>query len=179
MGLNADKTKIMLIKKSKKGRKKKAISKEWEWLGKEIEKVDKFNYLGYMMTSDNSDEEHIKTQVGKARAVMGKIWGIGEKLCKEDWVRRMMIFKTLVKSIIFYGEEVWGYKECEEVEKVKKIYVKWVLGLKRSTPDYITRRETKEGKIWEEAVFRILKYEEKLEGLSIEDIRKQIWLRKK
>ena len=65
-------------------------NKEWEWLGKEIEKVDTFNYLGYMMTSDNSDKEHIKNQVGKARAVMEKILGIGEKLCKEDWVRRMV-----------------------------------------------------------------------------------------
>ena len=81
----------MVIQKSNKGRKKKKDYKEWIWKGKKIEQVDRFSYLGYLMTSDNSVKEHIKNQIGKARAIIGKIWGIGEKLCKEDWVRRMML----------------------------------------------------------------------------------------
>ena len=55
MEVNSDKTKIMIIKKSKRGRKKKRGEQKWNWGEKRIEKVEGFNYLGYIMTCDNSD----------------------------------------------------------------------------------------------------------------------------
>ena len=90
----------------------------------------------------------------------------------------MNLFKTLVKSVLFYGVEVWGYKEWEGIERIKKIYMKWVLGLDRGTPDSILRRETKQNKLWAEAVFRVFKYEEKLSRLECDDIRKEIYMKK-
>ena len=68
----------MIFKSDRRGRKKKQ-KKVWRWKGEEIEQVDQFTYLGYQLTSDNKDDEHIKKQVAKGNALLGKVWSIGEK----------------------------------------------------------------------------------------------------
>ena len=98
---------------------------------------------------------------------------------REIMQRRLGKKDDVVKSIIMYGVEIWRYREWEGIEKLKKVYLKWVLGVERCTPDYIIRRETKESKIWEDAIFRAMKYEEKLDKISSGDIRKEIWIKKK
>lgn len=35
-------------------------------------------------------------------------WSIGERLFKEDFVRRKKMFEALVGSVMLYGAEVWG-----------------------------------------------------------------------
>lgn len=37
---------------------------------------------------------------------MKKTWSIGERLFKEDYIRRMRMFNALVGSIALYGAEV-------------------------------------------------------------------------
>ena len=51
-----------------------------------------------------------------------------------------------------------GVKRMGKCRWNKKIYLKWVMGVDRNTLG-VDRRETKEGKLWEEAVYRALKYE--------------------
>jgi hypothetical protein len=40
----------------------------------------------------------------------------------------------MVESMLMYGAEIWGWKEQEEVERVHKKYLRWVLGVNRETP---------------------------------------------
>lgn len=49
-----------------------------KWKGKKIERVQKFNYLGYMLMENNKDEEHIGYMMTKANRIMGKVWGMAE-----------------------------------------------------------------------------------------------------
>jgi hypothetical protein len=52
------------------------------------------------------------------------------------------MFESMIKSILMYGSEIWGWKEQEEVEKMQKKYLRWVLGVvDRETPGYIVREE--------------------------------------
>jgi len=91
--------------------------------------------------------------------------GLGERLFKDDFRRRMMLFRYLVLGVIMYGTEIWGWKERGELEIIQKKYVKWSLGLDNCTPDYIVYKESRRDKIRITAGYRAMKFEEKaLEG---------------
>ena len=64
----------------------------------------------------------MKYIAAKARAVMGRIWSIGERLCREEWKKRMRLFEALVESIMMYGVEIWGWKGGEELERIQDTY---------------------------------------------------------
>jgi hypothetical protein len=48
-----------------------------------------------------------------------------------------MMFDSLVKSVMMYGAEIWGWREQEGLGGVQGKYLKWVLGVDRETPGYI------------------------------------------
>ncbi|GLV41722.1 hypothetical protein CBL_00335 [Carabus blaptoides fortunei] len=73
-----------------------------------------------------------------------------------------MMYDSMVKSIMMYGAEIWGWKEQDKEENVHMKYLRWILGLERQTPKYIIAEETKRDKMRIEAGKRAMKYEEKL-----------------
>ena len=90
-----------------------------------------------------------------------------------------MVFNALCKSILLYGVEIWGYEKFEEVEKIKKQYIKWAFKIDRCTPDYLVRREMKEHELYIETIERAMKYEEKIikgdeTGIVYETLRRKI-----
>lgn len=151
----------------KKGRGKKEKT-GWKWQDQQIEEVKRFKYLGYTFQRNNGQEEHIKESARKARIAAAQVWGIGERRFKESFIKRMMMFNYLVKEIMLYGAEIWGWEEKEEIEAVQQKYLKWVLKLDKWTPNYIVLEETKRKKIRVEAGNRALKYEGKIETSSNE-----------
>ena len=178
LGLNEDKTKIMIFGETRGRKAQKNKDERWQWKGKNLEVVKEINYLGYCLSDDNKDTKHISKQTAKARSIVGKIWSIGESFYKNEWKERKILFEALMKSVMFYGIEIWGYERKEEMERLKRKYIKWVLKLDKNTPDYGLRRELKESSLWLEGIERIKKYESKLEELKDMDIRKEIWRRK-
>lgn len=53
--------------------------------------------------------------------------GVGEKLFKEDYGRRMKMFKALMENVALYG--------ADRIKRRK--YVKWILGLDKRTLNYV------------------------------------------
>jgi hypothetical protein len=39
---------------------------------------------------------------------VGRVWGIGERMWGGDFRRRMMIFESMIDSILTYAAEIWG-----------------------------------------------------------------------
>lgn len=93
---------------------------------------------------------------------MNQVWGIGERKLGGDYEKRMMMFNVMIKSIILYGVEIWGWKEWKEVEAIQERYIRWILRLDKSIPEYIIREETKVENIRIEAGIRVLKFQEKI-----------------
>jgi len=54
----------------------------------------------------------------------------------------MTFSKKIVKPILLYGAEVWGYGNLEIVERVQLKFLKYVLNMKKSTPNYMVYGET-------------------------------------
>lgn len=72
---------------NKIGRKKKKTDK-WVWGNKTIEEVENFKYLGFTFNREGNYVGHIKDLKRKGRIATNKIWGLGERICKNDFNRR-------------------------------------------------------------------------------------------
>lgn len=130
--LSVGKSKVMVFR-NKGGREKERF---WWWGGERIEEVKEYKYLGYVMTKCGGEKEHVRERIRRARVAMGWIWSYGERKFKGDVKWKLKLFDSIVKGILFYGVEVWGYREWKEVEAVQEKYLKWILGLDRVTPGY-------------------------------------------
>jgi len=68
--------------------------------------VQTFKYLGFMFNKKGNYKEHIKELVHKGRIAVRKVWELGERMCRNDLIRRWNLFKYLVQSVISYGVEL-------------------------------------------------------------------------
>lgn len=93
------------IKQKMNGNEKEKIKNKWE-----------FKYLGYALNS--SMKRTNKKVVKRNKLNIGKC---------ENFKRRMMMFDSLVKSIVMNEAEVWGWKEYEEIDRGQEKYIKWLL----------------------------------------------------
>lgn len=90
---------------NKEGKEKK---EDWIWKGEKIEEVKSFKYLGFTFSRKKDYSEHIKDLYRKDKVAANKVWGLGERMCRDDFIRRGMLFNYLVKSVMGYGAEIWG-----------------------------------------------------------------------
>ena len=70
-----------------------------------MEEVDKFKYLGVLLSKDGKSTTEVKARIGMATAAMTKlnvIWKSGINLAI-----KLKLYKTLVTSILLYGCEAW------------------------------------------------------------------------
>jgi hypothetical protein len=158
--VNVEKTKMMVFSK----RKRKNEESEWKWEESKIERVSEFKYLGYTFNERATVRAQVREVVRKANKVVGCVWGIGERMWGGEFGRRMMMFESMVGSVLMYGAEIWGWKEREEVERVQEKYLRWVLGVDRETPGYIVREECKRSKLRVKAGKRAAKFEDRMGG---------------
>lgn len=89
-----------------------------------------------------------------------------------------MLFEYLVKSVMSYGCEIWGWLERKELEKVQMDYYRWVLRLDFCTPRHIIYAETKIEKLKIGWGSRALRFEGKVSRLRDERLTKMCWVEK-
>ncbi|XP_024884387.1 uncharacterized protein LOC112462700 [Temnothorax curvispinosus] len=155
--LNVEKSKILKFRRGEGVEREK----DWLWKGQRIQEVKEFEYLGFILQRNGGHTKHIRERVRRATSVMKKTWILGERKFANDWGRRMMLFDSLVDSMLVYGAEVWGWLEHGNVEGVEARYLRWSLGLERSTTGYVVLEETKRDKIRIRTTKLAVNFEEK------------------
>src|SRR6218665_2431903 len=71
-----------------------------------IEEVEDFFYLGSVMSSNSSCDKEIKTRMGKAYVVFGRLERIWKSNgCSIDTKARL--YESIVLSTLLYGAETW------------------------------------------------------------------------
>ena len=55
---------------------------------------------------------------------------------------QLELFDSLIMPILLYGCEIWGFKNISMIEKIHLKYLKYILGLKQSTPTCTVLGET-------------------------------------
>jgi hypothetical protein len=73
--VNVEKTEMMVFNK----KKRKNEESEWKWEETKIERVSEFKYLGYTFNDGATDKAQVSEVVRKAKKIVGRIWGIGER----------------------------------------------------------------------------------------------------
>jgi hypothetical protein len=104
MKINIKKTKAMRISKGGK----KAILKI-TLNGEEIEHVEKFCYLGSMVTDDARCHVEIKRRIAMGKDAFNKRWELLRGKLNMNLKKRMV--KTLVCSVVLYGSEIWTMRK--------------------------------------------------------------------
>ncbi|XP_033351099.1 uncharacterized protein LOC117234220 [Bombus vosnesenskii] len=152
--LSTEKTKIVVFEK----RRNKRRQRKWKWGEQELEEVDEIRYLGYILQKSGSDEKHIQDRKKRVTIAMKKTWSVGERIFKQDYKRRMKMFGALIESVALFEAEVWGWNMEERLDRVQRGYVKWILGLDMTTPNYILVEECKLVEIKEKVLKRVARY---------------------
>lgn len=88
--LCTEKSKVLVFNRKRKERKEK-----WLWGGKEIEKVQEFKYLGFVINNKGNYKEHIKELNRKGRMAVRKAWGLGKRICRNDFKRRWILLSEI------------------------------------------------------------------------------------
>ena len=109
MGLksNVGKSKVLMVKRDQMGSCEKVRVS-----GEEMQKVDKFNYLGATISTDGGMEEEVAHTVAEGRMV----WGTMAKLWKENMISREVkreLKERVVIPTVVYGSETWSLSADE------------------------------------------------------------------
>ena len=74
--------------------------------GKEIQFVEKFTYLGSVISKDNGAKTDITSKLSKARhtfSLLTNIW----RSSKYSMKTKLKLYNSNVKSVLLYGSECW------------------------------------------------------------------------
>lgn len=103
---------------------------------------------------------------------------ISNKICKDDFARRWMLFKYLVQSVMEYEVEIWGWEEKKNLEKIMLNYVKWIFRIDFCTPRYVMYRELVIDKLKIGLRIRAVRYENRIKEESKGKWMKKCWKKK-
>ncbi|XP_066590796.1 golgin subfamily A member 6-like protein 25 [Prorops nasuta] len=156
MELNVEKTKVVRFGKRVKGEVKCRWKEEW------IEERKQVKYLGYRFRRNGRQEEHVAERIRKAGVVMREVWGIGKRMFRDNFERRIWLYDRMVWPVLEYGAEVWGWEERGRIEAMGERYLRWVMGVDWATPGYSVREECKREKMRMRAAKRAWDFEERL-----------------
>ena len=77
-----------------------------------------FKYLGFIFNSEGNYKDPLFELRREGYAAAKNTWYLGENRCRDDFKRRKMLFNYLVRSVMSYGSEIWGWKARKEIEKM-------------------------------------------------------------
>lgn len=126
--VNIDKTKIMIFGR---GKHKNLVV---HFGSEPIEIVNIFKYLGVIFSRGGSFSKTIKHNSDQAnKAMFLLLRKINPLNLSIDL--QIELFDKMIKPILLYGCEVWGYSDITLIERVQLQFLKSIFNLKQSTPN--------------------------------------------
>ena len=127
--VNTDKTKIMIFRKGGN------LPRNLDFMFKDnkIEIVRKFVYLGITFTTGGSFNETHKTLSGQALKGIFKLNQYLYKFTDLSPKHILDLFDKLIRPILCYGAQVWGFSNLVQQERIHLQFCKKLLGVKKST----------------------------------------------
>ena len=129
--VNTSKTKIIIFSG---GRLPQNINFIYD--GNALEIVNELTYLGLNFSRTGSFMSAKKILVRKANKAMYEVLKKG-RLHNLSVKSQYDLFDKIVKPILLYGCEIWGFSNTDIIEKVHLKFCKLLLNLKKSTPNFM------------------------------------------
>ena len=149
LNINASKTKVVIF-----GRKRKHT---FTLDNHQIEVVNTFKYLGVIFNKNGRFTDAIKDNINKARLAMYSL----RRTFKEKHIPidcQIDIFEKTIEPILLYGAEIWGFENTTLIEQYYLKTIKQILGLRKSTPNYMIYGEIGKYPITAKIKMRMIKY---------------------
>ena len=127
--VNINKTKVMVFRSG--GTLRRNLS--FVYNDHQIEIVRNFTYLGVVFTSGGSFTDTFEMLAGQARKAIVRLNKYLYKFTQITPKHYLDLFDKLIKPILQYGSEVWGFSNAPILERVQLQVCKNILGVKRST----------------------------------------------
>ena len=152
--VNAQKTKIVIFRKGG------MVSRQTRFYygDLELEIVNKFTYLGIVFTVGGSFAEAHTALAGQA---LKSIFALNKYVRKFVNLKRkhvLDLYDKLVKPILSYSSEVWGFSQAMVIERVHLQFCKKLLGVKQTTQNDFIYGEFGRTSLVVERHLRIIKY---------------------
>ena len=150
--INTNKSKIVVFRKCKNAR-----TPVFNYNGIVIENVDSMDYLGTTFNYNGSWFVNGKGRIAKAKRAL---YALKQKCFRFRFPVKVVInlFNALVESVLLYGCEVWGYNPPHNLDTIHLGFIKEMLRLKKSTPNYFVLLETGELSMSYKVKYRMLCY---------------------
>ena len=154
--VNIQKTKVLVFSS---GRIPKNLN--FFFKNQEIEIVTEYKYLGVYVARSGSflrAKKHIVDQANLALfSLLRKIRTLGLPIHMQ-----IDLFDKMVKPVLLYGCELWGFGNIKCIERVQLKFLKYILNLKKSTPCFMVYGEVGVFPLSVEINSRIVNYWAKL-----------------
>ena len=150
--LNVDKTKVVIFRPSWQ-----IGNDSFYYNGNLVDIVNTFSYLGMLFNYNgtfNVTQKHIAAQGKKS------LFCLLKEVQKHNFnvSTLLSLFDTYVSPVLNYCSEIWGYMKAQEVEKIHTMFLKRLLGVKRSTSNDRIYCETGRLPLIVNRKFNMLKY---------------------
>ena len=124
-----------------------------------IERVTMYKYLGIVLSESGSLKLTISTLANQANKALFILQKAISKLSYPKPSLLLHLFDSLVRPVLDYGCEIWGYLPTEDLELIHRKFCKFALGVPKSTtniacygelgrPPLILRWKTSMTKYW-------------------------------
>ncbi|XP_039276148.1 uncharacterized protein LOC120349696 [Nilaparvata lugens] len=143
--VNLDKSKIMVFRNGGK----LAGCEKWTFKNEQIECVNRYKYLGVVLTPTLNFEAHLKEKSDKAKLAVNLAWRGLLNSDNIDFTAKCKWFKACARAVLCYGAQVWGYRQYDTVEKFQRFFIKKVFSLPINTPNYMLFIETELSPLFE------------------------------
>lgn len=136
--VNTSKSKIMVFRNG--GRLSQRD--RWVFQGEQIDVVSEYKYLGVVLTPQMKFTKHILTRNTQAKSAINMTW---KNFLEKDSIslqNKWNLYKAVCRSVQSYAAQVWGFSNFEAVDQLQHFFLKLVLRLPESTPNYALHIET-------------------------------------
>ena len=167
--VNLEKTKIMIFRKG--GR----VSKKENWLykGIELEIVNEYRYLGFVLTSRLSVvsalDQVVKKGKGKVVEILRTMWCLGQL----NLSLFFKLFDAQVKPMLLYASEIWGATQYRVVEAVHLFACKRLLSVSPRTPNTMVYGEIGRYPLFIDSTASVIRYWFTLQRMEMNRIPRQ------
>lgn len=162
MEVNMSKTKVMVFRNGGFLRKNEV----WYFRGRRIETVSAYKYMGLTITPKLIWSHAKKVLATKARKSIISLYKLQFNIGYFDYSELFKLFDTMVKPVLLYGSEIWGFEISETIENVHDQFCKRYLKLPLHTTHILARGECGRYPIYIDYYCRCIKYWIKLTRMS-------------
>lgn len=128
--VNKAKTEVMVFRRGGK----LGAHEQWFYAGEKLRVSSEFRFLGVVFSTKGGWSKHIASATGKASKVVHLLRGFCGKMSSLQMKTLLGVFYTMVKPVVTYGAEVWGYAPSKQLNKPLAKFCKIILGLPMGAP---------------------------------------------